>query len=99
MPAEPSSSHSFRLPAALDLSAAQDLLQRLRDGLADGPPAGGLVLDGSEVERISVPCLQVLVAARRAAGDEAAFRIVGASAALLAAVADLGLSAALPMES
>ena len=58
-----------------------------------------VVLDGSEVERISVPCLQVLVAARRAAGDEAAFRIVGASAALVAAVADLGLSAALPMES
>jgi chemotaxis protein CheX len=95
MPAEPSSSHSFRLPAALDLGAAQDLLQQLRDGLADG----GLVLDGSEVERISVPCLQVLVAARRAAGDAAAFRIVDASAALMAAVADLGLSAALPMES
>jgi len=57
------------------------------------------VLDGSEVERISVPCLQVLVAARRAAGDAAAFRIVDASAALMAAVADLGLSAALPMES
>lgn len=99
MPAEPNSSLSFRLPAALDLGAAQELLQRLRDGLADGAPAGGLVLDGSAVERISVPCLQVLAAARRAAGNAAAFRIVGASAALVAAVADLGLSAALPMES
>ena len=99
MPADDRSSPSFRLPAALDLGAAQDLLQRLRDGLADGAPPGGLVLDGSEVERIAVPCLQVLAAARRAAGDGAALRIVGASEALVAAVADLGFSAVLPMES
>lgn len=100
MPAEPSSSPppgqgtTIRLAASLDFGAAQDLLAQIRSAL----PCGALVLDGSAVERASVPCLQILAAARREAADGAALRIVGASTALVAAVADLGLAAAIPLE-
>lgn len=80
-----------RLPAVLDLSAAQSLQAQLCAAQADGPP----VLDASAVERVSVPCLQVLAAAQR---EAAGLRIVGASAVLAAAVSDLGLSAMIPLE-
>ena len=99
MPAEPipppSRDTALRLPASLDLGAAPALLEQLLAGLAAGP----LVLDGSEVERVSVPCLQILAAARREGAGQPALRIVGASAALAAAVADLGLATAIPLEA
>jgi anti-anti-sigma regulatory factor len=103
MPADPSSSlpsaagAAIRLAASLDLGAAPELLRQIRDALADPAADGGArVLDGSDVERVSVPCLQILAAARR---EAAALRVVGASAALAAAIADLGLAAAIPLES
>lgn len=98
MPAEPvphpARDTALRLPASLDLGAAPALLEQVRAGLAEG----GLVLDGSAVERVSVPCLQILAAARREGGGQPGLRIVGASAALAAAVSDLGLATAIPLE-
>lgn len=97
MQAEPDASPSPdsqappRLPAVLDLAAAQALLDTIRTQAAAGAP----VLDGRDVERASVPCLQILAAARR---EAAGLRIVCASDALAAAVDDLGLSAAIPLE-
>lgn len=82
----------WRLAASLDLGAAEDLLVQMREAARDG----GAVLDGSAVERVAVPCLQVLAAAARAVPG---LRIVAPSAALVAAVGDLGLSAAIPLES
>ena len=87
----PDPSAAVRLPAVLDLSAAQALQAQLCTAQADGTP----VLDASAVERVCVPCLQILAAAQR---EAAGLRIVGASAALVAAVSDLGLSAAIPLE-
>ena len=99
MPADPSPppprEPAIRLAASLDIAAAQDLLAQVRGAL----PRGALVLDGSAVERVSVPCLQILAAARQAAAGGAAFNLVDASPALAAAVADLGLTAAIPLES
>jgi chemotaxis protein CheX len=99
MPADPmppaASGAAMRLPASLDLGAAPALLEHIRAALAEGP----LVLDGSEVERVSVPCLQILAAARREGAGQPALRIVAASAALAAAVADLGLATAIPLEA
>lgn len=90
-PSSPDPQALPRLPAALDLAAAQALLDMIRSQAA----GVAVVLDGRDVERVSVPCLQILAAARREADG---FRIIYASDALAAAVDDLGLSAAIPLE-
>lgn len=52
-------SDSVTLPAVADLTEAGPLKQRLEQALASGV---GLTVDASAVQRISSPCLQVLVA-------------------------------------
>lgn len=47
------------LPAVADLTEAGPLKQRLEQALGAGT---GLIVDASTVQRISSPCLQVLVA-------------------------------------
>lgn len=75
-------------PATLDLTAARDLRERLTTMLA----GSGVALDMSAVERMSTPCMQVLLAAGRSAdAAKVSFQIVDASDAFRAAVADLGL--------
>jgi len=51
------------LPAVLDLTSAASLKAELLAALARGD---GLEIDGSEVQRITTPCLQVLASAARA---------------------------------
>jgi anti-anti-sigma regulatory factor len=83
------------LPALLDLTAAEPLCRSLREALGIGP----LLLDGAAVERISTPCLQVLAsAAATAAVQGLPFRLRAASPVLSAAIAGLGLGAAIPCE-
>jgi chemotaxis protein CheX len=83
------------LPPSLDLTEAEGLCQALRDRLHEG----ALLLDASMVERISTPCLQVLAAAAASAMRRGAeFRLRHASTAFSAAIADLGLTAAIPFE-
>ncbi|MGO9357708.1 MAG: STAS domain-containing protein [Xanthobacteraceae bacterium] len=78
------------LPQVLDLTQAQ----ALRDRVADHLRAGALNLDAGAVERASTPCLQVLLAAGRAAERAGtAYRILNASDAFGSALADLGLRA------
>lgn len=78
----------YRLGSRLDLTAARDLQQDLRSRLA----AGAVVLDAQDVERMSTPCLQVVLAAGRAAtAANVPFRIVGTSETFSAAVVELGL--------
>ncbi len=50
---------AFPLPAVADLVEAGPLKKRLEQALAAGT---GLTVDASAVQRISSPCLQVLVA-------------------------------------
>jgi chemotaxis protein CheX len=86
---------SFQLPPSLDLGAAEALLQTMRDVIQEGGS-----IDGALVERVSTPCLQVLAAGAAAARHAGlAFRIVAPSPVLLAAIADLDLAAAIPVEA
>jgi len=52
-------SESVSLPAVADLTAAGPLKATLEQALADG---NGVIVDASAVQRVSSPCLQVLVA-------------------------------------
>lgn len=86
---------SFQLPPSLDLGMAETLLQTVRQVLQDGG-----CIDGAQVERVSTPCLQVLAAGAAAARQAGlAFRILAPSPVLLAAIADLDLVAAIPVEA
>jgi chemotaxis protein CheX len=81
---------SNRLPQVLDLTQAQNLRDAMVARLSDGR----LVLDASAVERMSTPCVQVLLATGRAADlVGSAFQIVDASDVFRTALADLGLHA------
>jgi len=94
-PSAAAGSEAFLLPASLDLTEAEALCHALRDRLQ----AGTLLLDAHAVERISTPCLQLLAAAAAGAAQRGvAFRLRRASGAFSAAVVDLGLTAAIPIE-
>jgi len=79
---------SNRLPQLLDITQAQTLRDLVTARLGNG----ALVLDAGAVERMSTPCVQVLLAAGRAADlAGSAFQIINASDVFRTALADLGL--------
>jgi len=53
----------LKLPAVLDLLAAEGLREAIRETAVLG---GRLEIDAAQVERMSTPCIQVLVAGGRA---------------------------------
>src|SRR5216683_1048813 len=53
---------AMRLPAVLDLAAAESLLAMLLQRVTAGRP---LRLDASEVETLTLPCIQVILSATR----------------------------------
>jgi two-component system, chemotaxis family, chemotaxis protein CheY len=55
----------FKLPAVLDLPASKPLLVALQEQIKSGAP---LVLDASEVETLTYPSIQILLAAMRSNG-------------------------------
>jgi two-component system chemotaxis response regulator CheY len=73
------------LPTALDQAAAEPFLELMRQRVSGDAP---LVLDASEVETLTLPCTQIILAALRA-GDS--IKIKNPSAALVAAFEDFGL--------
>lgn len=76
------------LPASLDLTQAPII----REQLASLLHGGDVALDAGAVERMSTPCVQVLLAAGRAAeAAQCTFQIINASSCFREAVADLGL--------
>ncbi len=77
-----------RLNPVLSLAEARDLHDQLKTALG----AKDITIDAGQVERMSTPCVQVLLAAGCAA-DAAGhrFRIANASESFLAALADFGL--------
>jgi chemotaxis protein CheX len=76
------------LPQTLDLTQARPL----RDNMIALLRNGRIVLDAGEVERMSTPCVQVLLAVGHAAdASNSQFQIVNASDCFRAAIADLGL--------
>lgn len=81
------------LPPSLELAAAEPLCRKLQDKIHAGRP---ILLVGSAVERISTPCLQILVAASKSARARGvSFALRAPSKALLDALVDLGLQQAL----
>jgi two-component system, chemotaxis family, chemotaxis protein CheY len=76
----------FKLPPVLDLSAAEDFLATLRQHLHG---EGSLRLDASAVETLTLPCIQILVAAMR---DHGQVSIEQPSTEFANAFQDLGLS-------
>jgi two-component system, chemotaxis family, chemotaxis protein CheY len=74
----------MKLPKVLDLAAAIGLHE---DILRDVQAAGGARLDASDVEVLTLPCIQILLAAKR----DAKVWIDQPSDAFVSAFADLGL--------
>ncbi len=80
---------SVVLPSFLDLGFASDLKAILQDAIAGD---GEVVIDGSAVEGITSPCIQVLVAASAtASGPGRGLRLLNATECLESAFSDLGL--------
>lgn len=77
---------AVRLPAVLDLAAAEGLLATFLQVLTAGQP---LRLDASEVDTLTLPCIQVILAAIRTYGQ---VTIENPSVGFTSAFADLGLS-------
>jgi chemotaxis protein CheX len=79
---------TYCLPQVLDLTQARELREQMIARLRNGTVA----MDAGAVERMSTPCLQVLLAGGHAAeAANSSFRIINASASFRAAVEDLGL--------
>ena len=76
------------LGPVLDIRAAAPLRDGLQKALKRGKP---VVLDAAQVDRLSTPCIQVLLAA----GKSGRIQLAQASDAFVAAFSDLGLFAAL----
>lgn len=81
---------SYTLPREMDLLAAEGLKADLVKLLQDD---GNLVIDGSSVERLSTPCVEILVAADAAFTEtQRTFEISNPSASLCEAMETLGLA-------
>jgi two-component system, chemotaxis family, chemotaxis protein CheY len=78
-------SAQLKLPAVLDLTAAEGFLTTLRQSLQD---EGALRLDASGVETLTLPCAQILLAAIR---DHEHISIEAPSTEFVNAFSDLGL--------
>ena len=76
----------FKLGAVLDLTAAEGLLDTMRNRLLAG---SRLTIDASAVETLTLPCIQIILAALR---SDAQVSIARPSPGFLAAFRDLGLS-------
>jgi chemotaxis protein CheX len=78
------------LPQMLDLVQAT----HLRDDMVRLVDMDRILLDAGEVERMSTPCAQILLATARAAQSaRKSFKIRNASETFRTAIADLGLEA------
>jgi anti-anti-sigma regulatory factor len=89
-------SDNVTLPAVADLTEAGPLKERLEKALATG---SGLTVDASAVQRVSSPCLQVLVAgvSAFAKAGGAALKISNPSEAFRETASVLGLMNALEL--
>ena len=83
------SAREVKLPRELDLLAAESLKETLLAELDEGD---GLLLDASDVERVSTPCVEVLVSAYKTCADSGqSFHISNSSQVLVDAFEALGL--------
>ncbi len=79
----------LKLAAAMDIRAADPLLQTVQEALAGG---GKIVIEASAVDRLSTPCVQVLIAAlQHMEQNGIPFVLKSPSDAFVSAFDDLGL--------
>lgn len=79
----------LELPSVLDMRAAEPLKTKLLEALALQQP---LAIKADAVDRMSTPCIQVLIAAATAMqGTEMPFKLTGPSDAFIDAFNELGL--------
>lgn len=79
-----------KLPAILDITSAHDLLDTLREAVAEH---SAVRLSGEKVTRITTPCIQVLLSASKTLSEAGGKLTVEApSAAFTEAMNDLGLA-------
>lgn len=84
------------MPIQMDISEAPGLKTALQIEAASGC---NVLLDASEVERLSAACAQVLIAfSREVAAQGRAARVVNASPAFLAGIETMGLSNMIEIE-
>ncbi|MHC4447657.1 MAG: STAS domain-containing protein [Planctomycetota bacterium] len=77
------------LGSVLDIRAAEPLRDVLRRAISKGGP---LALDAGSVDRMSTPCIQILIAAAAAVKEaETTFTIVGPSDTFIESFNELGL--------
>lgn len=80
---------TLALPEILDLSAAEPLKTALEKALAGGR---SFKLNAKNVERLSTPCIQILIAAERAMKDAGiSFTLTNPSDAFIETFNDLGV--------
>lgn len=86
--------NALRLPAVLDLTVAGALKEQLEAALA---ASSSVCVDASGVQRVTTPCLQVLVAAARGVGEAGrpSIRLKALSPAMLEVIELLGVKKAL----
>ena len=94
--AEETATTQIKLPAVLDATAAAGLKSALLAGLGSGQ---ALEVDASDVQRVTTPCLQILVAAAIDAAEKGGLQFVGVEGVMLESIRALGLSEALGMVS
>ena len=75
----------LKLPAVLDLAAAESFIDTMRERLRAGSP---VLLDASGVETLTVPCIQIILAARNSSER---MSVSQPSEAFIAAFENLGL--------
>lgn len=76
------------LPSVVDLDTIEDLREQLLDAVGQGP----VLMDGSSVERIATNALIMLLAGSETARRcDCSYKISGASEAMTAAIARLGM--------
>ena len=79
----------INLGPVLDIRAAEPLKDVLRKALSKGKP---LAVDAASIERMSTPCIQVLIAAATAMKDtDTAFTLMSPSDAFIDSFNELGL--------
>jgi anti-anti-sigma regulatory factor len=80
----------FSLPADLGLDAAAALKASLQEEMASG---GAIVVQADAVEKITTPCVQILLAAcLESARQQRDFRLDNPSDTLRRALGDLGIA-------
>lgn len=87
--------HEITMPSVADLRHAASLRDALEAAWEEG---GLLIVRAQDVERISTPCIQVLISAARTVAQEGAadrFRVVAPSPEFREAFQDLGLESLL----